>query len=473
MNTSKKTIYLILGPVIFITISIILQKHLTIQGSRSVGLLMWMIFWWITNPVNMTVTAFLPVIINAAFHIIPMNSIISQYSSSSLILIFGAGLLSLGWSTTGLDKRIALKALYLIGPSMTSQITAWFMASVILSSFMPNVAVCALYCPIAVTMLQEAGYMDIKNCKQATLILMAIGWGAGIGGVGSPLGGAMNITAISYLQNHLNQEFMYINWIIRTIPYLFVCTSVILLILIQYAKSYESISGTKEYFKELLSKQSPISYDEKICGLLFIIAIVLSFLRPLYASVFPTLEPAYIFLICGSLLFVLPKKNHQTFINWQLAEKNTMWGMMLLFGGGIALGNMINESGADEGIAELINILNLHHPLFIMFFFAIFAVLLSETTNSTVSAAVLTPILFTTLNNTSLNPIPFWFSLCIFFNAEFLLPISVRAIPASYGLNTKTMLVKGIPVVIIRLILAITYCYICYCFIPGFNTLSY
>ena len=78
MNTSKKTIYLILGPVIFITISIILQKHLTIQGSRSVGLLMWMIFWWITNPVNMTVTAFLPVIINSAFHIIPMNSIISQ-----------------------------------------------------------------------------------------------------------------------------------------------------------------------------------------------------------------------------------------------------------------------------------------------------------------------------------------------------------------------------------------------------------
>lgn len=471
MNTFKKIFCIIFGPVLFFTVSFSLKSYLSIEGSRAIGLLLWMIFWWITSPVHMTVTAFLPVIVNAIFHIVPMNSIISQYSSSSLILIFGAGLLSLGWSTTGLDKRIALKALSLIGPSMTSQITAWFLASVVLSSFMPNVAVCALYCPIAVTMLQEAGYMDIKNCKQATLILMAIGWGAGIGGVGSPLGGAMNITAISYLQNYLNREFMYINWIVRTLPYLFICTAVLLVILIQYAKKYDPIKGTKAYFKELLSKQSPISSDEKICGVLFIIAIVLSFLRPLYASIFPTFEPAYIFLFCGSLLFVLPNHNQQAFIDWNLAEKNTMWGMMLLFGGGIALGIIINESGAAEIIAKLIYIFNLHHPLSIMIFFALFAVLLSETTNSTVSAAVLTPILFTALNHTNLNPIPFWFSLCIFFNAEFLLPISVRAIPASYGLNSKTMLVKGIPVVIIRLMLAIIYCYICYYFIPNFGLL--
>lgn len=472
MNISKK-IYIALGPILFIGTSFLLKPYLGLQGSEATGLLLWMILWWVTSPVHMTVTAISPVIINALFNIVPMNDVISQYSSSSLILIFGAGLLSLGWSTTGLDKRIALKALYLIGPSMTSQITVWFIASVILSSFMPNVAVCALYCPIAVKMLEEAGYRDIKKCKQATLILIAIGWGAGLGGVGSPIGGAMNITAISYLQNYVGKEFMYIDWIVRLVPYLIICTICILFFLLHYASSYEPIHGSKEYFKELIQKQSPISHDEIICGILFIAAIVLSFCRPLYAHILPTLEPAYIFLICGFLLFVLTKKDHEPFIHWSLAEENTLWGMMLLFGGGIALGTIINESGAVNGIANLICILHLHSPLQLMIFFALFAILLSELTNSTVSAAVLTPILFTTLTHLELSPIPFWYGLCIFFNAEFLLPISVRAIPASYGMNSKTMLIKGIPVVIIRLLISLIYVYCCYKFIPSFATLSF
>ncbi len=472
MKTSKK-IYILLGPIIFAICFFCLKPYLDTKGSYAISLLLWMIFWWITSPVHMTITALLPIIINAIFNIVPMQSIISQYSSSSIILIFGAGLLSLGCSRTGLDKRIALKALYLIGPSMTSQITVWFLASVVLSSFMPNVAVCALYCPIAIKMLQEAGYKDISNSTQASLILIAIGWGAGIGGVGSPIGGAMNITAISYLQNYLDKEFMYIDWIIRIVPYLFIITLFILWILIFYASHSESISGSKEYFKELLLKQDPISKDEIISGLLFLFAIVLSFSRPFYASIFPMLEPAYIFLICGSLLFVLTTKENEPFISWKDAEQNTLWGMMILFGGGIALGTIINLSNASSGIALLIHTFNIHEPLMIMIFFAIVASILSELTNSTVSAAVLTPILFTTLDHLQLNPIPFWYSLCIFFNAEFLLPISVRAIPASYGLNTKTMFKKGIPVFFTRLILSILYCYICYKFIPAFSYLSF
>ena len=472
MTTSKK-LYILLGPVIFALFSFILKPYLGIQESYAISLLIWMIFWWITHPVHMTITALLPIIINAIFNIVPMQSIISQYSSSSIILIFGASLLSLGCSRTGLDKRIALKALYLIGPSMISQITVWFVASIILSSFMPNVAVCALYCPIAIKMLQEAGYTDIKHCKQASLILIAIGWGAGIGGVGSPIGGAMNITAISYLQCYIGKEFMYIDWIIRLVPYLFIITCIILFILVFYAKHSDCISGTKEYFKELLLKQEPISKDEIISGVLFIVAIILSFSRPLYASLFPELEPAYIFLLCGALLFVLTNKDNQPFIDWQDAEENTLWGMMILFGGGIALGTIINMSNASNGIALLIRELNIHDPLSIMIFFAISASLLSELTNSTVSAAILTPILFTTLEHLQISPIPFWYSLCIFFNAEFLLPISVRAIPVAYGLNTKTMFKMGIPVFFARLLVSIIYCYICYKFIPAFSYLSF
>lgn len=472
MENKQKILHICIGPILFVLASILLSNILGNQGAKAIGTLFWMVYWWVTRPVHMTVTAMLPIVLNAIFSIAPMDSIIKQYSSSSLILIFGTGLLSMAWENTGLDKRIALKALSLIGPSIQSQILVWFTASVILSTFMPNVAVCALYCPIAVAMLKAAGYDDMKNSMQATVILLAIGWGAGIGGVGSPLGGAMNITAISYLQTFMNSEFMYVDWIIRMVPYMIIVTVVLLLCMMKIGKGCEPIRGSKEYFNKMLSELPPMSQDEKMSGIVFIFAVVLSFLRPLYANVLPDAQPAYVFLVFGFILFLMTKKDKKSFITWEQAEHESLWGMMFLFGGGVALGCMINESNAATGIASLLNSIIINNELFIIILFSIAAVIMSELTNSTVCAAVLTPIVLTTTSNMGLNPIPYWFVLCIAFNAEFLLPVSVRAIPASYGLDTNIMFKKGLGMVVVRLIVGIVYVYTCIKLIPGFGIIS-
>ena len=472
MENKQKILHICIGPILFVLASILLSNILGNQGAKAIGTLFWMVYWWVTRPVHMTVTAMLPIVLNAIFSIAPMDSIIKQYSSSSLILIFGTGLLSMAWENTGLDKRIALKALSLIGPSIQSQILVWFTASVILSTFMPNVAVCALYCPIAVAMLKAAGYDDMKNSMQATVILLAIGWGAGIGGVGSPLGGAMNITAISYLQTFMNSEFMYVDWIIRMVPYMIIVTVVLLLCMMKIGKGCEPIRGSKEYFNKMLSELPPMSQDEKMSGIVFIFAVVLSFLRPLYANVLPDAQPAYVFLVFGFILFLMTKKDKKSFITWEQAEHESLWGMMFLFGGGVALGCMINESNAATGIASLLNSIVINNELFIIVLFSIAAVIMSELTNSTVCAAVLTPIVLATTSNMGLNPIPYWFVLCIAFNAEFLLPVSVRAIPASYGLDTNIMFKKGLGMVVVRLIVGIVYVYTCIKLIPGFGIIS-
>lgn len=198
MTNSKRILYIILGPVILILSSIGLASILTPAGAKAMGILLWMVFWWITRPVHMAVTSLIPIIANGLLNIIPMDLITSQYFSSSIILIFGSGLLSLPWAITGLDKRVSLKILSLVGPSIKSQITVWLLASMIFSTTLPNVAVCALFTPIAVSMLAAAGHKDISKSKAAVPILLSIGWGVGLGGVGSPLGGAMNVAAISF-----------------------------------------------------------------------------------------------------------------------------------------------------------------------------------------------------------------------------------------------------------------------------------
>lgn len=469
----KYSLNIIFGPLIFIAGSVILNDLLGFSGAIAVSSLFWMVFWWVTRPVNMTVTAILPIIINTVFNIIPMDHILKQYASPSLVLIFGAGLLSLAMANTGLDKRIALKALSLIGPSMKSQIVVWFCASTVLSTFMPNVAVCAIYCPIAVAMLNAAGYTEIKKSRQANLILLAIGWGAGIGGVGSPLGGAMNITAISYLNEYLGKEFMYFEWAVRMVPYMIIITIILLFYMIYISKNCEAIHGSKEYFRSLLNDMPAMSIDERISGAMFVIAMVLAFIRPLYADIMPAAEPAYIFLFFGFIMFFIIRKDHRPFIVWEEAQKETLWGMMILFGGGVALGTLINDSGAALSIGRLFALIDIKSELLLITIIAVMAVLLSELTNSTVCAAVLTPVVLNSITNIGLDPIPYWFCLCIAMNAEFLLPLSVRAIPVSYGLDPDIMFKKGLAAVLIRAAVCILYVYLCLCFIPQFGILIY
>lgn len=209
---AKRLTCILVGPALLLLSVLTLSSTLTTPGAQAVGVSLWMIFWWISRPVDITVTALIPAIANAFLNIVPMSEVISQYSCESIILIVGSGLITLPWAAIGLDRRIALKVLSLVGPSMRSQITVWLLASTLLTTCLPNVAVCAMFTPIAVSMLKAAGYDNISDCAAAVPILLAIGWGVSLGGAGTPLGGAMNLTAISFLEEYTGKEFMYVDW---------------------------------------------------------------------------------------------------------------------------------------------------------------------------------------------------------------------------------------------------------------------
>lgn len=478
MDTKKRTIQLIIGPVLFAIASVALKGTIGGPGAMAIGTLLWMVFWWVTQPVALTVTAFLPVGVNAIFGMVEMGDVISQYASGSIILVFGSCLLTIPWATTGLDRRVALKVLSLVGPSMKSQITVWLLASMIFSSCLPNVAVCALFTPIAVAMIHAAGYKDIKTAAPAVPILLCIGWGAGLGGVGSPLGGAMNVAAIQFFQEWSGHEFMYVDWIVRILPF-FILTAILTLSLMYFffTRKGEKLEGTKDYFEKAYAELGPMKNDEKICGILFLLAMAGAFCRPLFANALPALEPAYIFAILGSMSFVLTRGGkdgkREPMMTWDHAQANVMWGMMLLFGGGLALGKVVNGSGAGEAIAKLITDMHLTNDLAIVVVFVVFAVLISELTNSTVSAAVTVPIILTLCTNLGLNPVPYWFILVMGYNAEFLLPVSVRAITVGNGLDADKQMKYGVPFVIARAILVIVLGYAFLKLWPMFGQLSY
>nr|MCR4675500.1 anion permease [Lachnospiraceae bacterium] len=341
----------------------------------------------------------------------------------------------------------------------------------VLSNMMPNVVVVAILTPIAVSMLGAAGYKDIKTCEPAVPILCAIAWGSQLGGAGTPLGGAMNITAISFIEDYTGKEFMYVDWITRMLPYTIIVTVLILLIMIFRPMKTTSLNGTKEYFEESYKALGPMSRDEKISLALFIVAMLGSFLRPLYADLLPGLVPAYLFLLLGCLNFVIIGANKKMLLDWDKAQTEVMWGMLILFAGGLALGQILTGSGANDAIASVISRLPLTGGLGTIAIFALFAAIISEMTNSTVSAAVTIPIAMGVTQKMGLNPIPYVFTVCMAMNYESLLPVSVRAISVGYGLDPDKLMKSGLPLTLIRLLIAILVGYITMLLWPGFGLL--
>lgn len=302
---AKRLTCILVGPALLLLSVLTLSSTLTTPGAQAVGVSLWMIFWWISRPVDITVTALIPAIANAFLNIVPMSEVISQYSCESIILIVGSGLITLPWAAIGLDRRIALKVLSLVGPSMRSQITVWLLASTLLTTCLPNVAVCAMFTPIAVSMLKAAGYDNISDCAAAVPILLAIGWGVSLGGAGTPLGGAMNLTAISFLEEYTGKEFMYVDWVIRIAPYFIIAILVLLGCMLLLPVKVKSLEGTKEYFKSSYAELGPMKPIEKVCAALFLIAMLCAFTRPLYAALLPGMVPAYAFLTIGFLCFFI------------------------------------------------------------------------------------------------------------------------------------------------------------------------
>lgn len=216
----KRIINLIIGPVLLVLFSTLLPSSIfkDFAGRAAIGTVAWMAYWWVTGPVDYAVTAFLPIALNALMQMTDMSAVIANYASETILLLLGASILTVSWEKTGLDKRIAAAFLRLVGSNLRRQLAFWFVLSALLSAVLPNAVVCATITPIAVSMLNYLGEGDIKNSKTGSKLLLTIAYATGLGGLASPLGGAMNLVTVDYLQQLTGKEYMYVSWVIRFLP---------------------------------------------------------------------------------------------------------------------------------------------------------------------------------------------------------------------------------------------------------------
>lgn len=468
----KRIINLLIGPLLLVAAFFLLPEGIFASTATraAVGTVAWMAYWWITAPVDFAVTAFLPIAVNALVKMTDMSDVISNYASETILLLLGASILTVSWEKTGLDKRIAAKCLSVIGSNLRLQIVFWFLLSAALSSILPNAVVCATITPIAVSMLKYVGEDDIANSKKGSMILLTVAYAAGVGGLATPLGGAMNLITVDYIEKLTGEEYMYVSWLIRFLPIMVVLVVSNILFLVFKVKKGDSIGISREYFKEQYKLLPKMTKQEIFSFVLFLFATLMAFTRQLYQNALPGLKPAYVFIICAMVSFLITCKDGTRLMVWKSVQTKIVWELIYIFAGGLAAGTLINKSGAAEAIGKAVSKTNLDGGFLTVLVIVVLTVLLSDITSNTATAAVSIPIVISIINGIGKDPIPYIYIASIGVNLSYMLPTSIRAIPVGYGLSPRFMLKKGVPLTVIVIILMSVLGYALLKFWPAFST---
>lgn len=455
MNLTSRLTHMIIGPALFALCCLLLPQGLfeTLEARAAIGTVLWMAYWWVTTPVDYAITAFLPMVVNALLVMAPMDNVIANYASETVLLLFGASIITVSWEYTGLDKRIAALFLRLIGENVRKQLVFWFMLSALLSAILPNSVVVACITPIAVAMLKYVGHDDISNSKIGSLLLLTIAYAVGLGGLATPLGGAMNLVTVDYIQQVTGEEYMYTEWVVRFLPIMVILIVSNLIFLLVGTKKTDTLGGSKEYFEKQYKSLPKMSKVEWASLILFLVATLLAFTRQLYKDVLPGLKPAYAFIICAFLCFLIVKKDGNRLMVWKPVQSKIIWELLFIFAGGMAAGTLITSSGAAAAIGKGVADMGLNGGIVAIGIFVAVPMIMANVTSNTGAASIIVPIVISIANGLGENPIPYIYAATVGVNLAYMIPTSIRAVPVGYGLSAKYMLKVGWKITLMTLIL--------------------
>ncbi len=467
-----RALHLAIGPLAFLALILLPLPETTYAIRGSIGLLLWMSWWWIFQPVHLAVTGFLPLGVLAVFGFHPVTEILPAYAQQLVILILGANMIGVLWGRCGLDRRIALVSLLGIGTGTRQQLLAWFTIAAVLSTLLPNAVVAAAMIPIVVSMLKFIGIEDLRGSAFGTALLIAVAWGTSIGGAGTPIGGAPNLLTVQFLEQQvLDHEFLFATWLTRMLP-LTLLAGIVTFCFLRFAfrPELERVDGTREYFRTELGALGRLSVPERWGLLLFSTATLLAFSRQWYADWLPGLTPAFAFLVCGLLCFMV-RHEGVPLITWQYAQQRLVWGLIYLFAGGSALGQTLSQTGTAQFLADRLIPLSQAGGITAVAVFVVLTLLLTQITSNTAAIAIVVPITISTFETMGVNAVPMVFIVAATGNFGIALPSSSAgpAIAAGYGIDLKTMFRTGLVLALMLVVTMVLGGYLLSTLWPGFG----
>ena len=436
--------------------------------------------WWMTEAIPIPATALVPLVVFPLLNTVTaddgtqspvtVNEVGASYGNNIIFLFMGGFLIALAMQRWNLHRRVALVTVRAMGTSPVMVIAGFMVATGFISMWVSNTATAVMMLPIGVSVLLlvanltdeiEAPAGDgaaAEPTSQATkdaviaspfgtALMLGIAYAASIGSLGTIIGTPPNTLLVGYLAANHDIHIGFGQWMLVGLPLAIVFLAICwwLLTKVLYKPEISEIPGGRRLMNEELAKLGPMAKGEKRVLVLFVLAAVSWVAIPLIFED-PPISDAGIALTVGLLLFLLPSGDTRgvRLLDWTSAVE-LPWGVLILFGGGLALSAQFTSSGLTEWIGNQAEVLGGVPGWLVVIVLVALVIFLTELTSNTATAATFLPVVGGLAMGIGMPVLLTTIPVAIAATCAFMLPVATPPNAIAYGSGYVTIpqMIKG------------------------------
>ena len=467
MNFIKnpKHIGLVLGPVLFLlTLLFNRPEGLSMEANAVLACTLWIAVWWITEAIPIAATSLMPLVLFPLTGALGLDETSVSYGHKYIFLYVGGFILAIAIERWNLHKRIALNIIHLIGTNVKSIILGFMAATAFLSMWISNTASAVMMLPIGMAIVKQLkdnpDTIEDENQIFGKALMLSIAYSASIGGLATLIGTPPNLVLAGIVQELYGIEITFSKWIVFGLPIsvllLFICWKYLTSFAFTFKQN--SFPGGKAEINRQLKLLGNISYEEKTVLIVFALTAFAWISRSFLLKQFiPDIDDTIIAVVAGVVLFLLPaaKNKKRALVTWEEAVQ-LPWGILLLFGGGLAIAQGFKDTGLAEWIGGQLILLN-DVPLLVLLLVLVAAVnFLTEITSNLATTAMLLPVIASLALTVNVHPYILMVGATVAASCAFMLPVATPPNAVVFGsgyLNIPDMARTGFAMNLLSILL--------------------
>ena len=448
----SQRIGLVLGPALFLLLMLAPQPAgLSAQGQAVLACTLWIAVWWISEAIPIPATALLPIPLFPLSGALDLADTTASYGHRYVFLYIGGFILAIAITKWNLHRRIALTILSAVGTDLAMLVLGFMLATALMSMWISNTATTVMMLPIGMALVgQYAEGRDTPGDHGffGKALMLAIAWSASIGGMATLIGTPPNLVLAGVVSELYGTEITFTQWLSFGFPFAAVLLLLCWLYLTRIAFPCHGnrFPGSDEQIAGLLRDLGPMQREEKALLIVFVTTALLWISRSGLQAFLPALDDTIIAIACGISLFLIPSRRPgEKLVTWDDAVK-LPWGILLLFGGGIAIAGGFEDSGLALWIANRLTLLDGIAVLLLVLIVVAAVNFLTEITSNLATAAMLLPVLAPMAVSMEIHPYLLLVAATLAASCAFMLPVATPPNSIVFGsgyLRIGDMVSKG------------------------------
>jgi sodium-dependent dicarboxylate transporter 2/3/5 len=429
-----------------------------------------MITWWVTEAIPMPVVAMLPLILFPLLGIASIKETSASYGDNIIFLFLGGFMIGLAIEKWNLHTRIALFIIRATGTSGDRIVLGFIIASGFLSMWLSNTATTMMMYPIAASIIHvvsenRAGHGNLKNF--ALTIMLAIAYASNFGGIATIIGTPPNVAFVGFLEKKYHYTFQFVDWLLICTPMTILLLFTLYIVMTKwlYPNKLKSDISTKTMIRQRIEELGPMKAAERRVLIIFGVTALLWITKDIINTLnFIKLDDTMIAIIGATALFIAPSgmdDNGSRILEWKDTTKMA-WGILLLFGGGIALAGALEKAGLIESLGKWIAGFGGSGGFVLIVMITVMSIFISELMSNIAQVIVFSPVIAGIADAMHINPIMLGLPMALAASCASMMPMGTppnAIVFASGYIKLNQMVRTGFVMNMISVILIALFCY--------------